>query len=211
MSSTVVLFSGGDEPLPRWAGGELPDDAYLVAADSGLDHAQRLGLDADLLVGDLDSVTDGAVAATHATIERHPADKDATDLELALEAAMARDPDRVLVLGGQGGRFDHLVATIDLLASDRWAGVDLEWVSERARVRFVRGGVTLHGAVGSHLTLLARDGPADGVTTTGLRWDLDHETLHPGHTRGVSNVFRAPVATVRLGSGLLVAIQPDPA
>lgn len=208
--TTVVVFTGGDEPLPTWAAGELPDDAYLIAADAGLDHAHRLGVDPHLLVGDLDSVTAEALDATAATVRRHPVDKDATDLELALAAAAEMDPDRIVVLGGQGGRFDHLVATVDLLASERWAATDLEWVSDRARVRFVRAGVTIHGAVGSTLTLLARGGPAEGVTTSGLRWDLNTDTLLPGHTRGVSNVFTSPVATLRLHAGLLVAIQPDP-
>lgn len=205
-----MLFSGGEEPLPPWAEGEIPDDAYLVAADSGLDHALALGLDVDLVVGDLDSVTQRALDESVATLERHSPDKNATDLELALVAVARLSPDRVVVLGGQGGRFDHLLATVDLLASPRWAGFDLEWVSDRARIRFARVGVTLHGTVGSTLTLLARGGPAVGVTTTGLRWPLTGETLLPGHTRGVSNVFTTPVATIRMDDGLIVAIQPDP-
>ena len=209
--NVVVVFSGGEEPLPPWASGEIPDDAYLIAADSGLDHALSVGLDPDLVVGDLDSVSPTGLHRTTATVQRHPPDKDATDLELALLAALELDPDRLVVLGGQGGRFDHLVATIALLASPRWEAVDLEWVSSRARVRFVRAGITLHGTVGTPLTLLAHGGAATGVTTTGLRWDLRGAVLHPGHTRGVSNVFTSPVAGIRLESGLLLAIQPDPA
>lgn len=208
--STVVVLSGG-EPLSSGLAGEIPDGAYLIAADSGLDTALSWGLDVDLVVGDLDSVGSDALAATTAAIERHSPDKDATDLDLALEAALRLDPERVIVIGGQGGRFDHLLGTVMLLTSDRWAGVDLEWVAARARVRVVRGGVTLHGARGSLLTLLAVHEEARGVSTTGLRWNLDDATLTPGSTHGVSNVFTAPVATVRLASGVLLAIQPDPA
>ena len=205
---TVVIFSGG-EPLPSSLAGEIPDDAYLIAADSGLDTALSWGLDVDLVVGDLDSVSPEGLAATKAEIESHSPDKDSTDLDLALTAALRRDPDRIVVIGGQGGRFDHLLGTILLLTSDRWAGVDLEWVAARGRVRVIRAGVTLHGTVGSLLTLLAVHGPAVGVTTTGLRWKLDDATIHPGSTWGVSNVFTAPVATVQLRSGLLLAVQPD--
>lgn len=208
--TAVVIFTGG-EPLPSSLAGEIPDEAYLIAADSGLDHALALGYDVDLVVGDLDSVGDAALGVSRARIERHSPDKDFTDLDLALSAALERDPDRVIVIGGQGGRFDHLVGTISLLTSDRWETVDLEWVSARARVRVIRGGVTLHGAAGSILTLLALDGPATGVSTTGLRWNLSGSTLAPGSTLGVSNLFTAPVATVRLATGTLMAIQPDPA
>jgi thiamine pyrophosphokinase len=207
---TVVVLSGG-EPLPSTLVGEIPEDAYLIAADSGLDTALSWGLDVDLVVGDLDSVGPDALAATTATIERHSPDKDATDLDLALEAALRLDPDRIIVLGGQGGRFDHLLGTVMLLTSERWAGVDLEWVAARARVRIVRGGVTLHGSRGSILTLLAIGGQARGVSTTGLRWNLQDAVLTPGSTWGVSNVFTAPVATLRLSSGVVLAVQPDPA
>lgn len=205
---TVVIFNGG-EPTVSSLAGEITDDAYLVAADSGLDTALSWGYDVDLVVGDLDSVSAQALEATTATIERHPPDKDATDLDLALQAAMRLEPDRVVVLGGQAGRFDHLMGTVLLLTSDRWADVELEWVASRARVRVMRAGATLHGAVGTLLTLLAVDGPATGITTTGLRWNLVDATLMAGSTLGVSNVFTAPVATVRMASGLLLAIQPD--
>lgn len=206
---TVVVFNGG-EPLPSALTGEIPEDAILIAADSGLDHALSWGLDVDLVVGDLDSVSDQGLQRTAAAIERHPPDKDSTDLDLALEAAMRHQPDRVVVVGGQGGRFDHLLGTVMLLASERWHDTDLEWVGPRARVRVIRGGVTLHGTVGALLTLLAVGGPATGVTTTGLRWPLSDATLQPGSTRGVSNLFTGPVATVRLAEGLLLAVQPDP-
>lgn len=205
---TVVIFSGG-EPLPSSLAGEIIEDAYLIAADSGLDTALSWGYDVDLVVGDLDSVSAEGLSATAAAIERHPPDKDATDLDLALQAALRLDPDRVVVLGGQAGRFDHLLGTVLLLTSERWAGVDLEWVAARARVRIVRAGITLHGTSGSTLTLVAVGGPATGVTTTGLKWNLDHATLAPGSTLGVSNLFTAPVATVRIESGVLLAIQPD--
>lgn len=206
--NTVVIFTGG-EPLSASLAGEIPEDSYLIAADSGLDTALSWGHDVDLVVGDLDSVSTTALRATAAEVESHPADKDATDLELALQAALRLEPERVVVIGGQAGRFDHLMGTVLLLTSPRWADLDLEWIAGRARVRVVRAGVTLHGSVGTLLTLLAVNGPATGVTTSGLRWDLTDATLQPGSTRGVSNEFTAPVATVRISGGLLLAIQPD--
>ena len=208
--NNVVIFTGG-EPLPAWAAGEIPEDAYLIAADSGLDHALTLGFDVDMAVGDFDSAGEHALAITDATVDRHSPNKDATDLELALEAAMRHDPLRVIILGGQGGRVDHLMATLSLVASEKWAGVELEWVGRDARIRVIQAGVTLHGAAGSIITLLAMNGPVRGVTTTGLEWNLDDETLPAGSTRGVSNRFTGPVASIRIRAGTLVSIQPDPA
>ncbi|MFP3915149.1 MAG: thiamine diphosphokinase [Actinomycetota bacterium] len=205
---TVVIFNGGEPASPSLKG-EISEDAYLIAADSGLDTALSWGYDVDLVVGDLDSVSVQALEASTAPVERHSPDKDATDLDLALQAAMRLDPERVVVLGGQGGRFDHLLGTVMLLTSERWSDVDLEWVANRARVRVMRSGATLHGTVGTLLTLLAVHGPVTGVTTSGLRWNLTGATLLPGSTLGISNVFESPVATIRMGSGTLLAIQPD--
>lgn len=204
----IVIFNGG-EPLPSTLATEIAEGAYTIAADSGLDTALSWGLDVDLVVGDLDSVGADSVGATTAEVQSHSPDKDATDLELALIAAMRRQPDRILVLGGQGGRLDHLLATAQLLVSDRWAPVELEWVATRARVLVVRHGVSIHGVEGGLLTLLAVGRKAAGVTTTGLRWNLDDATLLPGSTHGVSNRFVNPVATLRLTTGTLLAIQPD--
>ena len=88
----AVVFAGGD-PLPEEVRRLLPRDALVVAADSGLDLARRLGVPVDLVVGDFDSVDPAGLAAAAAAgsvLERHPVDKDATDLELALDAVLRR-------------------------------------------------------------------------------------------------------------------------
>ena len=105
----VVVVSGGEPPDPH-AALAVPLGAPVVAADRGLEHALSLGLEVTVAVGDFDSASPEAVAVAEAAgtrIERHPAEKDATDLELALDAAAAMEPERILVLGGDGGRLDH--------------------------------------------------------------------------------------------------------
>src|SRR5688572_20257234 len=90
--SVALVFAGGD-PLPEGISERLPADAFVIAADSGLRYAQLLGRRVDLVVGDFDSVDPDDLAAAEASgaaVERHAAAKDATDLELALDAAHAR-------------------------------------------------------------------------------------------------------------------------
>ena len=206
IETAVVVASGA--PIPRGVLDELPDRVWVVAADGGLDHARSLELDVDLLVGDLDSVAhlrehDGAV-------ERHPEDKDQTDLELALAAAAGRpNIDRILVLGGRGGRLDHLLANAAVLAAPSLAHCDVVWITHHTRATVVRTHSFLHGTPGELVSLLALGGPADGIHTRGLEWSLDGERLEPWSARGVSNRFAAPVAGVRVGSGVLLAVQPQ--
>src|SRR5262245_31346085 len=96
----VVVVSGGEGPLAAPVP-PLPPDAPVIAADSGLDRALALGLDVAVAVGDFDSASPDAVEAAEAAgvrIDRYPAEKDATDLELALDVAIGIAPRRVLVL-----------------------------------------------------------------------------------------------------------------
>ena len=206
----VVVVSGGNPPDPRSVL-RVPPGAPVIAADRGLDYALALGLDVTVAVGDFDSVTTEALAAAEKAgvpIERHPPDKDATDLELALDAAVGMAPGRILVLAGTGGRLDHELSALLLLASDRYAAADVDALVGAALVHVVRGSRELVGQRGELCTLLAANGSAVGVTTEGLQYPLRGETLEPGSSRGVSNVFEGEAARIEVEQGVLLAILP---
>jgi thiamine pyrophosphokinase len=209
----VVVGGGGPPEVPPGGLGDLGGDVVVVAADSGLAGAGLLGLPVDLVVGDMDSVEGGELAAAveaGVPVERHPVAKDATDLDLALAAALARRPrpGRLVVVTGTGDRFDHALAVALALASPRYAGVEVEaWIGP-AHLWVVRDRATLRGAPGALVSLLPAHGPAGGVTTDGLLYPLAGEDLPAGSTRGVSNEMTGDEATVRVGSGVLLAVMP---
>ena len=207
----ALVFAGGDPP-PAELLDDLDRSTFVIAADSGLDHALALGFTADVVVGDLDSVTPDALARareTGADVEPHPAEKDETDLELALRRAVALGVPRVTVIGGGGGRHDHLLANALVLAHDDFAALAVDALVGTARLTVVRTRAELRGTPGSFLSLLPLGGPARGVRTEGLRYPLHDEELAPGTTRGVSNEFLTSVATVSLRDGVLLAVQPE--
>jgi thiamine pyrophosphokinase len=202
----VVVVASGPGPALT-----LPVAQTVVAADGGLDRALALGLDVDVVIGDLDSVSAEALAAAESAGVRvvpHPAAKNATDLELALDEAVAVGARRVLVVGSSEGRLDHLLASLLLLASERYAGLELDAVVGDAVVHVVRDERVLRGSTGEILTLAPLGGRAAGVVTAGLEYPLVGETLEPGSTRGVSNVFLGDEAKVTLTSGVLLAVRP---
>lgn len=204
---TAVVIAGGEAP-PLDVLDDLPDSIWVVGVDSGADRARQLGLKPDLIIGDMDSVSAEAIDAD-TEVMRFPADKDATDLELALDAVTERDDiDRVIVVGGTGGRLDHFLATGLILANPRFAHVDIQWLAHPGRVTVIHEHARLHGGVGAHVSLLPVGGDVVGVTTTGLRWQLEREVLRFGTSRGVSNEFVAAVATVSIEAGVLLAVQP---
>jgi thiamine pyrophosphokinase len=207
----VVVVAGGAEPAHRTTAPVIPAGTPVIAADSGLERAWELGLDVTIAVGDFDSASPDAVSAAEASgtrIERHPAEKDATDLELALDTALRLDPQRVVVLAGVGDRLDHLLSTLLLLATPRYAGVELDAYIGPARVHVIRGERALSGRAGELLSLFALHGPAEGVRTEGLAYPLAGETLESDSSRGVSNVFVAETATVTVDRGVLLAVRP---
>ena len=206
----VVVASGavapGDE---EWLEGA---DA-VIAADGGAATLDRLGRRPGRVVGDLDSADPALVerlAASGARVDRHPADKEASDTELALRAALEAGADRVDLLGATGGaRLDHEIANLLLLADPAFASVDLRVVAGDTIARVVRsaGELRLMGSVGDLVTLLPVGGDARGVSTTGLRWSLTDATLALGGSRGLSNVIVAQDASVRLADGVLLVVE----
>jgi thiamine pyrophosphokinase len=195
MQGRVVVFAAGAEAVP------IAGEDVVIAADGGASAAPRI----DLLIGDLDSLPAGTKAPL---VERHPPEKDASDLELALDAALRYRPERVLVLGGAGGRLDHLLGVLLLLGSDRYSAVELDARLGGASVHVVRRRRELRGSLGETISLFALHGRADGVRTRGLAYPLDGETLEAGSSRGLSNAFAEEEATIEVAAGVVVAVRP---
>jgi thiamine pyrophosphokinase len=207
----VVVASG--EPHPGDAGW-LRGAAVVIAADGGAAWLNSLGRTPDLLVGDLDSIDPELLAElvrSGVPVERHPADKEASDAELALLCA-AEAGDEVVLIGALGGlRLDHELANLLLIADRRWRDAlhDLRIVRGSTLVRALHGGdrLAIEAAPGSTVTLLPIGGDAEGVRTAGLRYPLHADALRLGRSRGLSNqVVRAP-ASVSLEEGTLLVVE----
>lgn len=216
-AGNVVVVAGGGA-VPAEAAARLPAGAPVVAADSGVDAALALGLHVDVVVGDLDSASPEAVAAAEAAgarVVRHPAEKDATDLALALEEAkaIAAPGAGLVVVGVDGGRLDHLLAGVLALADAAHAGHPVRAHLGPATLHVVHGPgeAVLDHPPGTLATLVPVGGAADGVRTDGLRYPLRGERLPAGTTRGVSNVVEAAPARVGVEAGTLLVVLPGPA
>ncbi len=206
----VIVFANGDLPdLPL----PLPDHELLIAADGGARHALRYGLTPDELFGDLDSISEADVARVEAaggTVHRFPADKEETDLELALDHAAAIGAACITCYGLVGGRWDMTVANLLLLASPKYAGIEFLAVAGDSRIHVLRGGEALavNGHSGDIVSVLPVNGPAIGLTYEGLAWPLHDADLPFGSPRGVSNRMETERAAISLREGtVLVFIQ----
>ena len=207
----AVIVAGGDAD-PGDLEHLLPGD-LLIAADGGAGALIAAGRRPAVLVGDLDSVPGtlaDQLAADGVVIERHPEDKEASDLELALERAISDGARSILIIGAFGGaRLDHALAAALLLADRRYLAIDIRARHRHSTVRVAHPerDVDLEGEVGDLVTLLPVAGDAQGVTTTGLRWPLSGATLSLGRSRGLSNEVVTSPASVMLKHGAMLVIE----
>ena len=185
--------------------------AVVVAADGGARYARALGLRLDALVGDLDSTSPEQAArlgADGAQVVRRPAEKDETDLELALLHAFEGGVDEAIVIGAAGGRFDMTVANVHLLLHPSLVGRRISlWVGSQTAYLCRPPGGEIDGESGDTVSLIPLGGDAQGVTTHGLAFPLSGEALAGGPARGVSNRITMPPAHVDLVSGVLLVVH----
>ena len=205
--TAIVLLGGG--VVDATTVGELPARAVVIAADSGVEQAAALGLAVDVVVGDMDSLDAKVLAmlesrGTH--IERHPADKNETDAELALQLAARRGASRIIVVGNGAGRLDHQLALFAVLFIDDLRTVQVEARLGAARAIPVRAGETVEVscAPGSVVGLIPFGGDAHGVTTHGLQWALQAGSLAAAASRGVSNRATDSAFSVSVTRGRLI-------
>jgi thiamine pyrophosphokinase len=227
MNDTVVIVTGA-APLDARAVAAIPSDAIVIAADGGLDHARAAGLTPAGLIGDLDSVSEEGLAwaKQHATIQRHPIDKNATDTELAVAFAAGMNPSRVVMVAGGGDRLDHTLAAIGALGAPVltsvpliecwWGGQYLQVVHGPARVTIRTATIfgtssTAPPASETRISLLAMHGRCTGVTLSGTRWPLERAELGPLVGHGLSNVAIAADTELAISTGIVtVFVDPPP-
>jgi thiamine pyrophosphokinase len=205
----AIIFANGRFTDVRRARNLLRADDFVIAVDGGTRYAWEVGVDPQLVIGDLDSLTPDEqerVRSSATQISRFPPHKDETDLELALLHAASEGAASIILLAALGGRLDQTIANLLLLALPELEGIDVR-VLEGPQVAFlIRREALVEGQPGDTVSLIPLGGDAVGVTTEGLEWHLDGDTLYFGPARGVSNVLTAEQASVRVRQGLLLCV-----
>lgn len=215
---SFVVVGGAPEPWPEELARSVPPGAQVIAADGGLRLCRAMNLCASVLVGDMDTLSADEVAQAEAegtNIHRFPAEKDQSDLELAVLEAHRMGAQRMTLLGALGGQWDHclanLLAPLSLCQS---LGVWGRLVTAQAEVYLLGPGTyILRNQEASRASLTALSEEATGVSLRGFRYGLEDGKLERRQTLGLANIVQSPEATFRLRTGelLLTLIRPDQA
>ena len=205
MARFSVLVSGHLRCTPRLL--RQVAGSRAIAADNGMVHAEILELDVELWVGDFDSATP-ELMARHAHVEReiHPQAKDATDSELAVDAAVRRGASEMVLVGGFGGQSDHALSHVMLavkLAREGIAAMVTSGYEEAYPL--IPGRRRLDLPVGSRVSLIALS-DFGALSLAGVQWPLDKRHVLFGSTLTLSNVVTgACEVTLESGHGVIIA------
>ncbi|MCS7240478.1 MAG: thiamine diphosphokinase [Candidatus Bipolaricaulota bacterium] len=198
----VVLILAGGVASPQEAKEASSQANFIIAADGGLDLAQKAGLPVDLVIGDLDSLA--GPLPQNLRVLRVPKEKDATDLELALDHAVSLGAKKILVVGAFGARLDHTLANANLLEK---YDIPITLFHRGSRVHLVIDHVEIQAQVGDLVSLLPLTPAVRGISTWGLRYPLEEGVLFRASTRGISNEVVAIPCGVKIRAGKLLLIH----
>ena len=190
MARSALIVASGPEVLHARELALLAESRDIViAADGGADALRAAGVRPDVIVGDMDSVSpETRVALEDAAVQAvvTSSEKDASDLDLAIDHARRRGVGTIDVTGVSGGRHDHWLAALGALsrAADLQPTILAPDYTAMILSPSGRSDAELRGPV--TFSLLALGGPAV-LTCRGSRWELDHAVLDPMSSRGLSN------------------------
>ena len=182
-------------------------DDLCIAADSGYHTAKALGERMDLLLGDFDSIGDIPHDGGF-EIQQVPAEKDYTDTQLAVEIAIDRGADDIVIIGGLTGRLDHTLSTLAILEELHARGLHGYITDGQSRAHYMKSSSTLIArSAYKYLSILAADEVIKGLDIEGCKYPLKRATLRRRHQFAVSNEITGNVAFIAVKKGGVYIIE----
>ncbi len=205
VSAGATAESVAEARLPSWTA------PMVIAADGGFRAAQALGFGVTAVVGDLDSISPkdrAEIDVDETDVVVFPPDKDATDLELAIDEAIARGARELCVIDAMQGRVDHFMASAMLLTAAKYVtiGVSLCVGNTRGWVVSELRPLSVICTKGTTISLVVVE-DVEGAQTEGLLYPLRKDSLRRGTSRCVSNICTESVVSVALGCGTLLVVD----
>ena len=199
MGRCVIFCAGGFEKLAVSIG----DDDYILAADGGLAHLQKLGLTPDGIIGDFDSL--GYVPQNSQVF---PVEKDDTDSMLAVRKGLELGYKEFILYGAlDGPRLDHTIANLQTLLFLESQGAKGTLVGLKYLITTVKNGVLkLPLAESGIVSVFCLGEKARGVTIQGLKYGLENGQLDSSFPLGVSNHFVGKESSVAVEEGTLIVM-----
>ena len=204
------MIAGGDISNYDFVSGLVNDNDFVVCADGGIISCEKLGLKAQVIVGDFDS-TDyeyvvNSIACSNAQILRLNPSKDYTDTEFALDYLIEKGFKQILLIGALGGRVDHTIANIFLMEKYHNLGADVCIADEKNVLRYAKGStVFINKSNMKYISVLPLEDAV--VSGEGLKFPMTRVLLKRASSLGVSNEVKDDIAAITIHEGAVIIAQ----
>ena len=206
----AVILSNGTVEDYDYAKAAVAGAQMIICADGGGEHAVKMGLIPDALIGDFDSIskeTLNLLKEKGTKILEHPCEKDETDTQVAVEYAVENGAKELILIGGIGSRFDHTFANVSLLIWLMKRGIRGVIVNNSNEIHVIDKYIKILGNEGDKISLLPITPKVTGIVTKGLKYCLKDEELYFDKPRGTSNELTSSSAEIVIRDGVLLVIK----
>jgi thiamine pyrophosphokinase len=212
VNKKIIIVSGGCPVNPEFLGKQIRKSGkcLIICCDGGARHLQNTGFEPDVIIGDMDSIDSAELAGysrEKIQIIKYPAKKDFTDTELALDYAIGLKPEKIFIWCALGGRIDHTLANIFLLARAQEKGIETILADEYCETFVLNKSIVFTREKGKTVSLIALTPRVTGITLSGFAYPLTKGSLQMGQSRGISNVIQNARAVIKIEKGKLLVIK----
>lgn len=209
----ILLVAGGTvEPessmqfIKKWK----PDK--IIGIDRGMEFLYEQKLTPDLLVGDFDSACSRVkehYRALGVLVRQYRPEKDATDTEIGVRAALEMGAGEITILGATGTRIDHMLGNIQVLMLPLQKEVKACLLDAHNRIRLLSKRMVLkkEHMFGDYVSFLPLTTRVEGLTLTGFKYPLEHYTMTSDNSLGISNEIAAEEAEISFQKGILIMVE----
>ena len=205
----AFIYTGGDIIKEKIPESPLEED-LIIAADSGYQNAQAMGVQPQILLGDFDSLDRNTDIPKEVEIIQVPAEKDLTDTQLAVSLALERGATELILIGGLDGRLDHTLSNLAILEDLDQKHIRAIFNNGQNRARFLRdNGVLLLRDSFRYFSIIAADPIVKGVTVDGCKYPLKKSKLSRTNQYAVSNEIVGNCALIEIKKGGVWIIESN--
>lgn len=185
---------------------------WVIGVDGGISILKELNIAPSQLIGDFDSINrldEYLKLWPNAICDKYPSEKDETDAELAMDQMLKQGVDEIVIIGGFGGRLDHLMGNVFLL--DRVKSIRAYMIDDINCLELINGPfektIERKDVFGKYVSLIPLDAYIDGVDLSGFKYPLNNAKIAFSETIGISNEIVEDRGNIRLKSGKALLIQ----
>lgn len=207
----AFIYTGGQINAKNITEQPTSED-ITIAADSGYENAKLLGIKPDVLLGDFDSIARNELngVPTNTEIITLPAKKDFTDTHFAVETALQKGANEIIIIGGLGGRLDHTLSNLAILEDMYASKIRAIITSGDNRARYLKNdSIIIMNCAYKYISLLARDEKVKGVTIEGCKYPLKNATLTSRYQYAVSNEIDGNCTFISVRKGGLLIVESN--